>query len=100
MKLIAFDLDTAGTKPRGGMIVEIGAVLFGGPHAVKCYVGLASVGMPSLADGMVAADKPCTVDVLGDFAGFYSNLPFVAHHARSFASTTSFNDCNPTPRDK
>lgn len=90
MKLIAFDLDTAGTKPRGGMIVETGAALFGGSCAVKCDVGLANPGMPSLIHGMVAADKPCTVDGLGDFAGFYSNHPFVVHHAGSLAGSTSF----------
>ncbi len=99
MKFIALDLGTTDIKPKEDMIVEIGAVLFGGPHAVKSYGSWVNPGMPSLADGMVS-DKPCTVDVLGDFAGFCSGFPLVAHQARSLTHPTSFNDCNPAPRDK
>lgn len=89
MKFVAFDLETTGTKPKEDMIVEIGAVLFDGSHAVKGYGTLVDPGMPippdasavnGITDEMVQG-KPCVADVLADFADFCGDLPLVAHNA-------------------
>jgi DNA polymerase-3 subunit epsilon len=89
MKFIAFDLETTGTKPQADMIVEIGAVLFDGGHALKTYGTLVDPGVPipadasavnGITDGMVRG-KPSIADVLGAFADFCGDLPLVAHNA-------------------
>ena len=89
MKFIAFDLETTGTKPKEDMIVEVGAVLFDGPVAIKGYGTLVNPGIPippeassvnGISDDMVQG-KPCIADVLGSFADFCEDLPLVAHNA-------------------
>lgn len=89
MKFVAFDLETTGTKPKEDMIVEIGAVLFDGPNAVKGYGTLVNPGVPippdasavnGITDDMVAG-KPSIAEVLADFADFCGDLPLVAHNA-------------------
>lgn len=89
MKFIAFDLETTGTKPKEDMIVEIGAVLFDGTHAVKGYGTLINPGVSippdasavnGITDDMLQG-KPCVADVLADFAAFCGDLPLVAHNA-------------------
>lgn len=89
MKFVAFDLETTGTKPKEDMIVEVGAVLFDGPNAVKGYGTLVNPGISippeassvnGITDDMVR-DKPCIADVLGSFADFCGDLPLVAHNA-------------------
>ncbi|MEN8255551.1 MAG: 3'-5' exonuclease [Verrucomicrobiota bacterium] len=89
MKFVAFDLETTGIKPKEGMIVEVGAVLFDGGRAVKGYGTLVDPGMPippdasavnGITDDMVRG-KPRIADVLADFADFCGDLPLVAHNA-------------------
>ncbi|MCK4563919.1 MAG: 3'-5' exonuclease [Verrucomicrobia bacterium] len=89
MKFVAFDLETTGIKPKEDMIVEIGAVLFDGSHAVKGYGTLVDPGIPippdasavnGITDEMVRG-KPRMVEVLADFAVFCGDLPLVAHNA-------------------
>ncbi len=89
MKFVAFDLETTGTNPREGMIVEIGAVLFDGDRAVKGFGTLVDPGVPippdasavnGITDEMVRG-KPRIDAVLGGFADFCGTLPLVAHNA-------------------
>lgn len=89
MKFVAFDLETTGIKPKEGMIVEVGAVLFDGDKAVKGYGTLIDPGMPippdasavnGITDDMVCG-KPRIADVLAEFADFCGDLPVVAHNA-------------------
>lgn len=89
VQFVAFDLETTGTKPTADMIVEVGAVLFDGDHAVKGYGTLVDPGIPippdasavnGIRDDMVRG-KPHIADVLGEFAEFCGNLPLVAHNA-------------------
>jgi len=89
MKFIAFDLETTGVKPKEDMVVEIGAVLFDGPQAVKGYGTLIDPGIPvppeasavnGISDDMLRG-KPRIADVLGEFADFCGDLPLVAHNA-------------------
>jgi len=89
MKFIAFDLETTGTKPKEDMIVEVGAVLFDGAHAMKSFGTLIDPGIPvppdasavnGITDDMLRG-KPRIADVLGEFADFCGDLPLVAHNA-------------------
>lgn len=89
MKFVAFDLETTGIKPKEGMIVEVGAVLFDGDKVVKGYGTLIDPGMPippdasavnGITDDMVRG-RPRIADVLGKFADFCGDLPLVAHNA-------------------
>jgi DNA polymerase-3 subunit epsilon len=89
MKFIAFDLETTGTKPREDMIVEVGAVLFEGPNAVKGFGRLVDPGCPiptdasavnGITDEMVRG-KPKIAEVLVEFSEFCGDLPLVAHNA-------------------
>lgn len=89
MKFVAFDLETTGIKPQTDMIVEIGAVLFEGSHAVKTYGTLVDPGVPippdaSAVNGItneMVQGKPRVADVLAGFADFCGDLPLVAHNA-------------------
>jgi DNA polymerase-3 subunit epsilon len=89
MKFIAFDLETTGTKPREDMIIEVGAVLFEGTHAIKTFGSLVDPGCPiprdasavnGITDEMVRG-KPNIEDVLVEFSEFCGDLPLVAHNA-------------------
>jgi DNA polymerase-3 subunit epsilon len=71
------------------MIVEIGAVLFDGPHSIKGYGTLVDPGVSippdastvnGITDEMVKG-KPPVAEVLSGFADFCGDLPLVAHNA-------------------
>jgi len=89
MEFVAFDLETTGTDPRTGAIVEIGAIRFRNGEAGERFGELIDPKTPippaasrvnGITDEMVQG-KPRIEDVAGPFAQFCGSSPLVAHNA-------------------